>query len=397
MSLDPSHFYKNDGRKYELVEGPDGTATVVDITPPPKLSSGGEGWARKRVRKVREQMKKRTSKETKPYTWRLGYNHCIGQFVQDDYPSLSGSSLNRKKRPPTTREKKAPSDNCIHVFSTRSRGKVKDKATSFFRSAKGDRIFLTLTFIQHLADKDAVGILNKFLTVLRKERPGLQYLWVAEPQEENNNRIHFHILLNKRLTIKRYNALWVLQQYNAGLVGKSKSGEAISKQEIERRYQIDMNSKSKKADGGIMELLNPVDIEPAYNIYGLSFYLTEYITKQKKHEFGCLAWHCSRKVSSLFTREVVGPSAFRYMMSFRNFKVDRKTGECWIPTVVQKKFFTMVYVNNKGAPLTMLKQLEIVNKWIMRDQLTPDKIRLLDDRLYKRLFNDGYVGDTCVK
>lgn len=384
-----------DGRKWELIEGPereDGSSGIyVEVAPGQAELEAGEGPVARRNRKARQQMKKRVSKPGRSYAWRLGYNHCIGQYAPDEFPVLSGSSLNRKKAKPKEPELTVHYENVVHFFSPRSRGKVKDKATAFHRSAVGNRIFLTLTFIDDVSDKEGVQILNKFLTVLRREKKGLEYLWVAEHQEESRTTIHFHMILNRWLPIKRYNALWVLQQYNAGLVGKDQHGNVIPKAEIERRYQIDMESKSKKADGGIMDLLNPVDIEPCKSIHGLSYYLTKYITNQKKKDpFGCANWHCSRGVSKLFTKETVGPSTFAYMLSFNNYKVDKTTGECFRPAVLQNQFFTMVYVNNKAAPLSRLKMLEKVNKWMMKEQFDPDGVSMLNEVLYPKAMYNGY-------
>ncbi len=340
-------------------------------------------WAK---RQARMQMKKKTQKEGRSYVWKLGYNHCVGQFAPEKYPTLSGSSINRKKKPAKKQTDRPEPGTTIHKFSSRSRGKVKDKATAFFRSTPHNRTFLTLTFIQDLTDLEGVRTLNKFLTVLRSEKPGLQYLWVAERQQLNNGRIHFHILLNRRLPIKRYNALWVLQQYNSGLVGHRENGEKIDRDEIDRRYRYDISSKFKKNDpDSMMAVLNPFDIEPAYNIHGLSYYLTKYITKQQKDdEFTCLNWHCSRRVSKLFTKEVVSPSTFAYLMSLANYKVNRQTGECWAPVKLQRPFFTMVYVNNKGAPFSRLKQMEQVNKWVLNN-FDPDQLTMIDDFLYRRI------------
>lgn len=380
---------ENDGRCWIIEEGVDGKGHYFEKPPDQAKLAGGETPLTKAYRKVREQMAKKVGKEPKPFTYRLGYNHCVGGWPgENEYPVLSGSCLNRKKkvRPPGERKK---SESVIHLFSARSRGKVKDKATAFYRSTGGDRIFLTLTFIQEVTDKQGVQILNKFLTVLRKEKPNLQYLWVAEHQDSNPdtpNNIHFHIIVNRRLAVKRYNALWVLQQYNAGLEGRNKAGERITRAEVERRYQYDVTSKFKKKDpDSMMAVLNPFDVEKAYGVNGLAYYLTKYISKQKnKDPFDCLNWHCSRRVSRLFTKEVVGPSTFAYLLSFSNYKVDAKTGECWKAEIISRQFFTMVYVNNKGAPLSRLKKLEQVNKWIMKENFAPDRVTMLDDPLYRK-------------
>lgn len=378
-----------DGRHW-ILEERNGIGHYIEVTPDDKTNPyrTGEGPAAIRNRKAREQMKKRVSKEVKPFTWRLGYNTCVGQWTGgDEYPQFSGSSLNRSLRAKPKPEKKEPSAPAIHLFSKRSRGKVKDKATAFFRAAQQQRAFVTLTFIEDVDDRRGVKILNKFLTVLRKERPGLEYLWVAEHQEERKERtIHFHMIVNRRLPIKRYNALWTLQQYNEGLVGHHANGELISKQEIEKRYQHDITSKFKKKDpDSVQAVLNPFDIEEAYNIYGLGKYLTQYITKQAdKDPFGCLNWHCSRKVSKLFTKEVVSPSTFRYMCSLANVRINFDTGQCWTPKPLAKQFFTMVYVNNKGAPLRILGQMEQINKWIIK-KFQPDRLPMLTDVLYRKL------------
>lgn len=381
-----------DGRHW-LLEERNGIGHYIEIIPEDTTNPyrTGEGPTAIRNRKVKEQMKKKVGKDHKPFTWRLGYNTCVGQWTGgEEYPQFSGSSLNRSLRSkpkPKDDKPKEPSVPAIHLFSKRSRGKVKDKATAFFRSTGQERAFVTLTFIEHIPDREGVAVLNKFLTVLRKERPGLEYLWVAEHQEDRKEKtVHFHMIVNRRLPVKRYNALWVMQQYNSGLTGHRENGEAITRSEIETRYRHDMTSTFKKKDpDGVQAVLNPFDIEKAYNIYGLGKYLTQYITKQAdKDPFGCLNWHCSRKVSKLFTKEVVSPSTFRYLCSFANIRVNLDTGQCWTPQPLVKQFFTIVYVNNKGAPLRILGQLEQVNKWIIKKFL-PDRLPMLTDVLYRKL------------
>ena len=81
MSLETNFFHKEHDGKYILVEGKDGTAEAIFVTEQAKLQ-GGEGWAARRCRKAREQMAKKVSKEPRAFTWRLGYNHCIGQWTE---------------------------------------------------------------------------------------------------------------------------------------------------------------------------------------------------------------------------------------------------------------------------------------------------------------------------
>jgi hypothetical protein len=370
-------LHDNDGRKW-FIEERNGVSFYEEDTTAGEgnpYAAGRAGPAAIRKRKIREQLAKKVSKHERPYIWRLGYNHCVGQFSPHEHnPILSGSSLNRKKKP--QEKKKTSNPGAIHYFSKRSRAKVRDKTTAFYRSIPKDRIFLTLTFIDQVDDQTGAKIFNKFRTVVKKECPGLEFIRIAEHQKETTGNIHFHVLLNKRLPVRRYNALWVLQQYNAGLRGHRADGSEISAQEIRQRY----------AEGSIQKVLNPLDVRKAYGIHGLSSYLTKYVTKQKDDDpFGCLTWHCSRRVSKLFTKEMVGPSTFAYLNSFANYQVDRRTGECLPARTYSHQFFTVVFVHNKGAPLVGLRRLEKVNRWVINN-FEPDKLTSVTDDVYRKLF-----------
>jgi hypothetical protein len=391
----------------------------------------------KKIPPHRELLARRTQKDQKGYVWTMGYNNCVGRYSQhQEYSLFTGSSLNRTLRDETPEEKLRRTTTAlfatirkvkekmrsipgwavspqllavirgvdlasateykawisgllnrdddeylsygVHLFSSRSRGKVKDKATAFFRSCPGSRVFVTLTFIAAISDGDAVGVLNKFLTYIRKKHSGFQFLWVAERQNENveyPGNIHFHCIMNKRLPVAQYNALWVLQQYNSGLVGKNKYGETISRAEIERRYN----------DGTMQKVLNPFDVKRVKSIGGLSQYLTKYITKQEKTPFGCSVWHCSRGVSKLFVKAVVKLSAVRSCMTISNCRVDKKTGEVFMPEMIKDTFFMLVYINNKSHPLSFLKEMETINKWIISG-MEPDRLRKCNDDLYRKYF-----------
>jgi hypothetical protein len=274
----------------------------------------------------------------------------------------------------------------IHMLSARSRGKIKDKATAFYRACPGRRVFCTLTFIATVDDRTGQVVLNKFLTQARKQNKGLQYFWVAERQENSN--IHFHVILNKKLPVGRWNALWVLCQYNSGLIGKTQWGEEISKTKLLQAYYEDYAEGFRKKR--IQALLNPLDVRKVSSIGQLSNYLTKYITKQKKNEpFHCSVWHCSRGVSRLFTRQTVSPSTFRYMLSLENVRMDKTTGEVFEhPREVKIDgcpFVRLVYVLDKVLPLRYLKKMEQVNRWLL-DGFEPDRLREIDDGEYSRLY-----------
>jgi hypothetical protein len=382
---------------------------------------------------TRKMVSRRTAPNEKGYTWTMGYNNIVGRYSSGfDYSRFSGSSYNRSLKVNTYAkdlltitgdliamaaklarkmfaipgwsvsgplidffsrpdiesarvfvrwlQSKIPGhvdgySIGVHLLSPRSRGKIKDKATAFYRACPGSRVFVTLTFIAPVADRAGVVILNKFLTAIRAEFHGFNYLWVAERQQDTGN-IHFHMLANKRLPVKRFNALWVVQQYNAGLIGHDRYGQAITRSEVDLRFQ----------NGTMQKVLNPFDVKKVYGINGLSSYLTKYITKQKKETFfDCSVWHCSRGVSRLFTKATVSPSAFRYCQSFHNSRVDRETGELFPVPVVSEAFFVMVYINNKKVPLNFLREMEQANKWLMSGWYL-DRLPLTNDADYKKYF-----------
>jgi hypothetical protein len=285
--------------------------------------------------------------------------------------------------PPENR-KKLPK---VHKFSSRTKGHVKARATAFFRAVTGKRskIFCTLTFINDVADAIAVRILNKFLTVLRKEKPGLEYLWVAERQMKTTGRIHFHLIINSYLPIRRINSLWVLQQYNSGVVFPG-----VDLKEITERY----------ASGSIHEILNPVDVKRIRNIGILSSYLSKYISKgNNEGGFGCLTWHCSRRVSQLFLRAIVGSDCVAVARGIENCKVDKRTGEFFgMPEPVREKhgekfFYTIWYLNQPGRFLCYLREMEQINKWLMDRSATVDDVieylggGITDDNYRKHYLN----------
>jgi len=281
-------------------------------------------------------------------------------------------------------------------LSSRSRVKVRDKITAFFRASGKQRTFATLSFIEKVDDGTAVEILNKFLTQMRKQFATLQYIWVAERQEENvkfPGNIHFHMLLNKFLPVGRWNALWVLAQYNSGLVGHRENGDVISYEEILDLWKKDeaagfeptcINPKTGKKRTHIQEVLNPFDVRAVKNVSQLSAYVTKYVTGQGEDVyFACRPWHCSRGVSRLFTRQLTSPSTFRYLRSLANIAVSRTTGEIYEPRVLTGPFWVTVYVVNKRAPLPFLKEMERVNRWQLEGMNIDALTRLTNDSYRK--------------
>lgn len=305
-----------------------------------------------------------------------GMAHAIGQArrsiaASEEIPAwvcpglLSQDQIDRirdRERVPD-----APGGNVqrIHMLNSRSKGIVKARCTAFYRACAGRKTLCTLTFINDVADSIAVRVLNKFLTVLRKDFPKLQYVWVAERQEKTTNRIHFHLIVNVFMPIKRWNALWVLQQYNAGITHPKFTREEV--------LQF-AGTESMK------DILNPVDVTRVKNIQALSNYLTKYITKgNNKGGFGCLVWHCSREVSQLFLRTIVDWTVVQLAKGIENARYNRATGEFFgMPEPVREKsgkfFYTIWYINRPGRFLPFLAEMEEMNRYILNGDVSTDRV-----------------------
>lgn len=144
--------------------------------------------------------------------------------------------------------------------------------------------FWTVTFPEKTSDEVAFKCFNKWLTRLRHESRLRSYLWITERQQ--NGTIHFHIVINQRMCVKKANKFMrasIMHSINAGEIDYSRidamryNGVDIAKDRKTRRVtNFAKQSKSRS----------------------LERYLTKYITKNNA-EFTKLAWHCSRDYSNL--------------------------------------------------------------------------------------------------
>jgi hypothetical protein len=362
-----------------------------------------------RVRRANSKIKYKKTAPIEKWVNRLGYHTCVSNYTGGNTINrLSGSSINRKIRENEKLEifangrtefhavefvkrvggrsavipawvcpgllseaqveqirdgKRVSRKNegdvqSLRVLSPRSKGIVRARCTAFYRACGNRKIFCTLTFINTVTDAVGISVLNKFLTVLRKNFPRLQYIWVAERQLEKTQNIHFHLIINTRIPITKFNALWVRQQYNSGIMH-----DKYSHSDIERTTDADMHEK-----------LNPVDVRWIKNLGQLSGYLTKYITKgNNKGGFGCAVWHCSREVSQLYLRTIVGWEVVKLAKSEENASFNRVTGEYFGPptwtagrTGNRGGFLYMVYhINQPARFLCYLREMEGVNKRIL--------------------------------
>lgn len=322
-------------------------------------------WAKK-VRDEKMQENERLEKEAEKFGRFNDEYREWRQTLTNLRFAIADKQINKKQLPKLERKRGVP----IHFLSQRTKGKVRDKCTAFHRCLGTRKTFLTLTFINDVTDRKAVMLLNILFTELRKRFANVKYIWIAERQTDTK-RIHFHIIINQWLAVREYNALWVLQQYNAGI-----EFPGIERWEINDMIAFDKANPKEKSE--LQKRLNPFDVKPIRNIHGLSYYLTKYVTKNESGSFNCLAWHCSRSVSKLFTKTVVSRSTFSAAASYINSNIDKKTGEVKKHKGIASPFYQLFYIQNKPYFLPEMSELEAVNGWII-DGMDKADVPIIDD------------------
>lgn len=158
-----------------------------------------------------------------------------------------------------------------------NKSKVRKKCNAFSRLEKSKKFlaFYSISFPCGLSDEIGYKIYNTWLTRCRKDCGLKSYLWVAERQ--GNGTIHFHLLINDFMPIKKVN----------GFMASCLASEKVKGVEVLKGINTDK--------------YNGIDVKKVdKNRKSLIGYLTKYITKNNI-EFTHLPWHCSRDVSRLFT------------------------------------------------------------------------------------------------
>jgi hypothetical protein len=163
---------------------------------------------------------------------------------------------------------------------------VTHRIRGYINQMKGEKLlyFWTVSFPIHTTDDTAYILLNKWLTRLRQENMLKEYLWIAERQQ--NNTIHFHIVINNRMDVKKANKfmraaiMYSIDKHEINYTreqAKNYNGVDICKDRKTRRVTNFAKQNRQKS---------------------LSNYLTKYITKNDS-TFTHLAWHSSRGYSNL--------------------------------------------------------------------------------------------------
>lgn len=164
----------------------------------------------------------------------------------------------------------------LRSMSQRTKSKIRKKVMAFAQLQK-KLTFITLTFVNLVADQVAVKILKRFLDNMKKGKEDFDYLWVAERQTNNEvfgGNIHFHLITDKFWDIKKVWKYWIELQAKSGIHPRDENFKPSSAFDVKR-----IASKNPRS---------------------ISSYLTKYITKNMA-QFNCQVWNCSQGVSNLYT------------------------------------------------------------------------------------------------
>lgn len=294
---------------------------------------------------------------------------------------FSGSSLNVKKSKKATatgqgkrKFKSSSSGVKSERFFSVPVQKVRDKCDAFFtlRASRAFCAFYSISFPGGISDEVAFRLWNVWLTRVRKYKAKFEYLWVTERQ--GNGTVHYHLITNSFLNIR------VVNHYMAAAIGTAVA-----------RGECSWGDSSK-------ELYNGVDVQRVHNAKGVSRYLTKYLTKKKKdkdgnvievdNRFKHLAWHCSRRVSALFTTQIVNGD---YLTNFFGCEWFGEGG--WQSNYnPYSRFHCNVFYFVKSPPNWVMKALRSVNERIWSDFFNVDFLNNLISYNYGNEFESACVA-----
>lgn len=308
---------------------------------------------------------------------RLLFSNEVGELCSAAKESLRGNNKRKQSGRP------------LYSISKSSGRKIRNKCAAFFESSA--RAFATLTFIQDVSDKKALDCLKNFLHQWRKDfGKNFNYLWVAERQ--HNGRIHFHLMIDRPVDIKKENTRWIRIQYNAGL-------QYTDKQRNFTYQRTHIEAWASK--GRLQEKLNPFDVEYIKNQSHLSYYLTKYITKTANNEEGAtfefLPWKCSRNISAMHTETIILPDVFFEATTETNTVVvqkqfvRKKTGELVEPGTV---IAPQVHKNDWAISVNILNRPHF-HSWLWDLRQLNKKIAAGERPKIIEYDADHYYNDYC--
>lgn len=265
-------------------------------------------------------------------------------------------------------------------MSSRTAQKIRQKITAMYECGLA-KTFVTLTFVNKVTDPVAVRCLAKLLKLWRDQWGKFSFLWVAERQNENKKypgNIHFHLILDREVDIKKENARWVRLQYNSGIVYHvDKAGMSFILDPINMSNQV------------ISQYVNPFDIVRIRSSQNLKSYLAGYVTKSIGDVFHSRVWHCSRLVSQLATEVLTNADVHRDLLVQipgekntyvykkdivnKSGKVLKKAGTIVFPIDNSNEYCSWVYIVNVEYCKRFTDQITQINKWIVAGEFQEGK------------------------
>lgn len=169
---------------------------------------------------------------------------------------------------------------------TINKKEVTHRIHNYINQMSGEKLlyFWTISFPVNTKDKVCYSLLNRWLTRLRTEKMIGSYLWIVERQQ--NGTIHFHVVINKRMCVKKANKFMrasIMHSINDGSI------------EYDRKAAMIYNGVDIAKDRKTKRVIN---FAKQSKQKSLARYLTKYVTKNE-HTYKNLAWHCSREYSNL--------------------------------------------------------------------------------------------------
>ena len=157
--------------------------------------------------------------------------------------------------------------------------------------------FFTITFPEGTKDQDGKQALNIWLTRLRLADPKINYFWTAERQ--GNGTIHFHLLLDRHMSIQMVNG-WM------------------------KTTLVNMGDKIPWSNPNHAAIYGGVNVkQKIYSGHGVEKYLIKYLTKSSFTGIG-QPWHASRELGKLAVRVRQPSSVMLNVLQISYFEARRK-------------------------------------------------------------------------
>ena len=187
--------------------------------------------------------------------------------------------------------------------------KLRNKIIAFSKLSQSKKhlYFWTITFPEATPDEFCMKFFNTWLTRCRKMLGLMSYIWVCERQK--NGTLHFHMLINVRMDIKKANNFM-----RSTLTTAYKSNNSVFKNYNPETYNgvdIDKNRKTRHV----------INFANGNNIYILRKYLTKYVSKNNEKYFHAPC-HMSRDISALFTHITAESIDSEVIQSLLDKKID---------------------------------------------------------------------------